>query len=150
MAGDKKVKEYITLLPESMAKIGLKFVHEGASNLCLNCKLRRVCVEVLEEGRVYEVVNVRGKKHKCRLVGGTVRVVEVVEAPIEAIVPSKFGVEGLIFTFNPIECLDCELYKLCNPEGLKRGDKVRVEKVIERVPCEKKGVLVRTVLRRVY
>ena len=141
-------EKIITLVPRSMAKRGFRFIHEGDTENCRGCELRRVCVENLEIGRVYEVLDVRRKRHKCRLIDDYVYVVEVAEAPIEALIGHKAAIEGVITTFTPSGCYSCEHSSLCNPQGLKGGDRVRIERVLDKVECRRSGSLVKVILRR--
>ena len=144
------MKKYIvTLVGKGLARVGAKFVHGRAAETCRKCNLYRVCIGNLEEGRVYEVVNVRDKKHYCQLVKDYVYVVDVKEADIEANIKSSMAIEGAIITFKPIECNGCELSRFCNPVGLKDGDKCKILKIIEKVSCPKNIPLSKVLLRRI-
>jgi len=118
-----------------MAKPGMKFLFEGLANVCTKCKFFKVCSN-LSKGRIYEVKSTRKIKHKCPLHGSVV-VVEVELANIEAAVKSHMTVEGMIITFNPIECTNrgCQYINLCKPLGLFKGDKCRIVKIRDRIRC---------------
>lgn len=142
----------ITLVSTENARKGYKFVFEEYyDNRCKTCPLYNVCVGNLEPGRVYEIVNVRRKKHKCQVYKTEVVVVEVKEAPIEALIRTSLAIEGVITTYAPIECnkVSCKYYELCKPTGLKGGDKCKILKVYGKVKCDKGGSLTRVLLNRI-
>ncbi|MEM3393760.1 MAG: UPF0179 family protein [Candidatus Methanomethylicia archaeon] len=85
----------ITLVNSNVAKNGYKFVFEKPSEICLTCNLRKVCVERLEQGRIYEIIKVRDKKHFCKLLNDFVSVVEVKLSPIEIFVERRIALEGV-------------------------------------------------------
>ncbi|MEM1537577.1 MAG: UPF0179 family protein [Candidatus Nezhaarchaeales archaeon] len=140
----------IALIGKAQARKGFRFVYSGISRQCLSCKLRPVCVDKLEVGRVYEVVAVRERVHPCELHEGGVRVVELEEAPVLAAIPSKLACEGAIVTFNPITCQNtkCAAYQYCCTQALRAGDKCFVEKVHEKLECRKGLSLRLSSLRR--
>lgn len=125
-------KRLVTLIGELQARVGYRFSYSEPPNLCRDCRLYDVCIGVLEPGRLYEVVKVRGVKHRCLIHEGGVKVVEVVEAPVSAALPSKMAVEGLIIQYRPITCElhDCKLHSLCSPKWLKPNDRCRVVEVV--------------------
>ncbi len=144
-------RRIVTLVGELQARVGYRFVNTEPPTTCKECRLFHVCVGVLEPDRVYEVVAVRRVKHSCPLHEGGVRVVEVVEAPIEVALPSKVAVEGLIFHYRPPKCglQDCQHRRLCSPRGLREGDRCRVEEVKgARLHCPKGLDLVQAQVRR--
>lgn len=142
----------ITLLNEKFARIGYRFVFEGAAQACSECRYYKVCIQNLEQGRVYEVKEVRDRRLECKAYGITVVPVVVVEPDIEALIDKRIAIEGAIITFNYPNCneLNCPNYKKCFPKGLKNGDKVRILEVrntTERFPCGQS--LVHVKLRRI-
>ncbi|MCS7386970.1 MAG: UPF0179 family protein [archaeon GB-1867-005] len=138
----------ITLLSEKCARIGYKFIHEGGAEECTNCSLRKVCIENLKVGRVYEVVGVRRKSHICPLHEERVVVVEVVEAAVEAAIEKRLAVEGVIIAYYPILCQEtCAFKLLCQPQGLRDGDKVKIEKLLDEINCPLNFKLLKAVLR---
>ena len=63
---------------------------------------------------------------------------EVVEAPVEAALPSKMAVEGLIIQYRPLSCelSDCRFTPICRTKWLRPGDRCKVVEVLEaRLPC---------------
>jgi len=136
------------LISEKCAKIGYKFVHEGGAEECKNCPLRKACIENLEEGRVYEVIGVRRKSHTCPLHGEKVVVVDVVQAAVEAAVKKRLAIEGVIISYHPIVCDEpCRFKLICQPQGLKSGDRVKIEKLLEEIDCPLNFKLLKAVLR---
>ncbi len=145
-------KNIITLVPKTFARKGYRFVFEGkVDSECKKCSLFNVCIKNLEPGRIYEIVNIRNKKHKCKIYESEVLVVEVVEADVEAFIKTSMAVEGAIISYNPVNCNEylCPNFKLCKPLGLKQGDKCKIIKVFEKLKCSKGISLTRVLLRRV-
>lgn len=142
----------ITLAPKAFARKGYKFVFEGkVSEECKECPLYNVCIKNLEVGRVYEIVNVRNKKHKCKVYGSEIVVVEVKEADIEALVKTSMAIEGAIISYSPVNCNEysCPYFKLCKPLGVKPGDKYKIIRVLEKLKCSRGYSLTKVLLRRV-
>ena len=129
------MKEVVTMVGETQASKGFRFVASPPPEVCRRCKLYNVCMERLVPGRVYEVVEVKDKQHYCELYEGKVRVAKVVEAPMEVLVKAQFAVEGAIVLFVYDECREsgCTLRSYCMPEGVQRGKKVKIIKVLEDV-----------------
>jgi uncharacterized protein (UPF0179 family) len=147
----EEARRLVTLVGSLQARVGYRFISSEPPSTCRECRLFHACVGVLEPGRVYEVVAVRRIKHSCPLHEGGVNVVEVEEATVEAALPSKIAVEGLIAQYRPPKCslLDCEHRSLCQPLGLKEGDRCRVvEAKGLKLPCPRRFDLVRARLRR--
>lgn len=144
-------RRIVTLVGSSQARVGYRFVHVGPAKPCMTCRLFQACVGALEPGRLYEVMAVRGVKHDCPLHEGGVVVVEVVEAAVEAAIPLKAAVEGLILSYRPLECAieGCRLVRLCKPAWLRTGDRCKVVKVLESgLPCPRRLSLARARLER--
>ena len=142
----------ITSVPKAFAKRGYKFVFEGkVSEECKECPLYNVCIKNLETGRVYEIVNVRNKKHKCKVYGSEIVVVEVREADIEALIKTSMAIEGAIISYSSPNCNEylCPYFKLCKPPGVKLGDKYKVIRVLEKLKCSRGYSLTKVLLRRV-
>jgi len=143
-------KSVITLVGVRQAEEGFIFIHQGPSSGCEGCKYYQVCIENLEVGRVYKVVELREKVFPCRLHEAGVRVVEVVESDILATLPSKLAIEGAVITFQKVECdvQVCEHHQLCVPRGLFNGDHCTILKIEENVSCSKGSPLAKAALRR--
>ncbi|MCL2157071.1 MAG: UPF0179 family protein [Methanobrevibacter sp.] len=115
----------ITLIGNDLAEEGLVFIFNGSAEVCESCRFKSSCIESLEEGRKYKIINVRDTEQKCQLHDGdSVKVVEVEKADIDALIDSKKVHLGASLTFTPPECnFDCIFNNLCFPEGLFSGDK---------------------------
>ena len=57
----------ITLVEKEVAEVGYGFTNLGATKICENCQLKKVCVDVLEKYHAYRVVEVRKKEHICMI-----------------------------------------------------------------------------------
>lgn len=115
----------ITLIGKELAEEGSVFIFHGPVEVCESCRFKSSCIENLEVGRKYKIVNVRDTEQKCQLhEGGIVKVVEVEKAEIDALVDSKKVHLGASLSYNPPDCsFDCVFHNLCFPEGLFSGDK---------------------------
>jgi len=137
-------KSIVTLVGEGQAWKGFRFVAAKPPDICHECKLFLVCMGKLTPGRPYEVIELKDKQHYCALYEGQVRVAKVVPSAIEVVVKPQHAMEGATITFKIIECdkKGCSLEGFCRPEGLKLGDKIKIEKVSEDVSkvalCRKK------------
>ncbi|KYH41460.1 MAG: hypothetical protein AYL33_004320 [Candidatus Bathyarchaeota archaeon B63] len=112
-------------------------MHRGPGSKCTECEYFRVCVGNVEPGRVYEIRRLRDKTHFCRQYEMEMRVVEVVNAKIQAAIPAKQAIPGAIITFRTPACREegCGAYELCFPEGLRSGDRCEVLEVTQSVEC---------------
>lgn len=143
-------KKIVTLLSACQARVGESFIYRGFGEKCPECRYFNVCARNLSEGRIYRVIGVRNKVFKCEAYNIEMRVVDVVEAEIEAAIPSKQAIEGVILTFQPQRCNGelCENHGLCSPPGLVENDRCEVVKVYGRLSCPRGLQLVRVLLRR--
>jgi len=141
----------ITLVGIGQAKVGESFIYKGPGLKCSECKYFNVCAKNLEGGRIYKIVNLRDKTLTCEMYNLEMRVVEVVEAEIEAAVASKQAIEGVVFSFHPQDCAEegCENFKLCFPENLKNNDRCMIIKVYGSIKCLKGLQLMKVLLMRV-
>ena len=128
----------ITLIGNGQAKGGYEFTYLGPSNECKECRLKGVCFQ-LEEGRRYKIIGLRERQHECKLHEGGVRVVEVEALPIPMAIEDTLAVEGSTVKVEPIDCdnLACKHYLLCNPPGIKKGMKMKVDSVTKGMRCVK-------------
>ncbi|MCQ8892377.1 MAG: UPF0179 family protein [Candidatus Methanosuratincola sp.] len=143
-AGTKR-QEIVTFVGDVQAKVGFRFVASQPPEVCKGCKLFLACMSKLKPGKVYEVVEVKDKEHYCPLYEGSVKVVKVAEAPVEALVKSNLAVEGA--TVEPLieDCgKKCPLKVYCTPEWAEPGKKVKlricqvIEDVSDKAACGKK------------
>ena len=143
----------VTLIGSMYAKKGTKFVYLGETSLCKQCEYYNVCQSNLEKNRVYEEKNIKKVTHPCELHYKDVVLVEVQEAEIISVLPSKKAIEGAIVEFDPLTCNknNCNYFDICNPIGLVKGDKVQVTKVLKKINCplKKEAKLVKVKLKRV-
>ncbi|MFQ5712073.1 MAG: UPF0179 family protein [Candidatus Geothermarchaeales archaeon] len=138
----------VTFVGEPCAKKGHVFQF-FKSDACNECKHRTPCIGRLEQGRIYEIVDIRGesKTLRCPLTDNYVRVVEVIPAKIRAAIPVKGAIEGAKTKFFRLSCSeDCEGKVLCDPVGLCEGDAVRIEEVRDPILCPLGHRLVEAVL----
>ena len=149
MTEDKK--PIVTFVGSRQAKKGFSFLNEGALKECEKCERLNLCIEKLEERRVYIVTGVRDKIFPCEVHEEGVRVVTVNEANAEAIIENRLAFPGGIITFTPQECaeISCPNYAKCVPVGLKSGDKCRVVEVKKQTECPLNLRLVSAILQRV-
>ncbi len=149
MEAERKV--LITLISSAQAKENFTFIHRGAAERCRNCRYVKVCSENLESGRIYRIVRLRERTLHCILSGADMRVVEVVEAEVEAAIKSKEAIEGSIITFKPSHCEreECENFELCHPLGLLPNDRCKILRVEEAITCPDKTPLRKAVILRV-
>ncbi|MHC1566962.1 MAG: UPF0179 family protein [Candidatus Syntropharchaeia archaeon] len=131
----KKSDVSITLIGTRLAKIGTEFIFNGPVVECENCKLRDTCLN-LETGRKYRIVGLRNTKHECPIHDSGVCAVEVVESPIIVAIETKKAFNGSKIIFEAPECneVNCSLYDLCHPLGIKNGDRFTISEVIGNTP----------------
>ena len=143
----------ITLIGKKLAKPGQEFIHFGVGNSreCMGCKLRKVC-DNLEVGRRYVVRSSMNKPHeKCKIHEEGVMLVEVEAAEIPTVVTANLAKEGAEVVFMKPDCSEflCDKWYLCNPEGIRGGDRCEVTKVVEkRVECSR-GLEAASVILRI-
>lgn len=124
-------EERKSLIPAELAFRGFRFIFEGITDICRSCRLKSACVDGLEEGRVYEVMEIfPKKKFECPLHGKLI-LVTLRRANIIVALPSGV-IEGATIHYRPIECelVTCKNFQYCRPDGLKPGDKIRLVKEI--------------------
>jgi len=126
----------LTLIGESMAKTGMKFIFEGAGEECNTCKLRFTCSTMLEKGRVYEIVDVKSQKHFCPKDDAYLTLVEIVEPSIQLAVKSRSAIEGMTIEYEePCGLIRCPNRDQCIPIGISDREKVKIIKIIKSVDC---------------
>lgn len=144
------MRKIITLLDSEHAKVGYEFVHYGEAEECKKCNLINVCIENLEKGRKYKVIDLREYEHKCKIYE-KVCVVEVEEPETLAAIDSRKAFIGARVLYSSIACsqIFCPNSKYCNPEGLKKGDKCEIRDSLNSLKCEENKDLQVVKLRRV-
>jgi len=127
----------VTLVGEKHAKKGNKFIYRGPLSECRECKVKTVCFN-LEDGRTYEIKDVRQMHHPCKVHEGGVRAVEYEKLPIEYAINSEAAIEKARITIDNKEvCINrgCDNYKLCFPLGLKLGSQYEIKSVKGNINC---------------
>ncbi len=135
-----ETKPKVTLIGSEIAKAGLEFIYEGPIPECGACSVRKACNN-LKAGRRYKVVGVRkSSPHECPVHLTGASAVEVVEAPIPALVHADMAIKNTRIAFS-CTCgqAGCEAFLLCHPDGAVEGEKYTVTAVKGNAPtaCEK-------------
>jgi uncharacterized protein (UPF0179 family) len=152
IASIEKYKEIATLVGSLQAKIGYKFLFNEPAKECYYCNLSQVCIDNLEVGRIYKIVEVLGKKHNCSIHEGGVVAVKVIESEIEVAINAEKAFEGAIINFQKNECneINCKNYEICNPIGLKDNEKCKVIQLSHSIEnCLKKYNLKKVIVKRI-
>ena len=140
----------ITFIAKNLAKTGFKFQHIGDSDRCKTCKMYQVCIQPLEAERIYEVTEVLENEFECPLHEEQIKVVRVKETEKEVGIPTNITFSGATISFNPQDCTEtCEFNKFCVPAGLKKGDKVRILDIIQKVECGEGNEISITLVARI-
>jgi len=141
----------ITLIGEDLAKKDLVFLFNKAAKECEDCKFKTSCVESLDEGRKYKIVNVRDNHQFCPIHDkDKVNVVEVEKADITTCIDAKKSFKGSTLNYNTLDCnIKCIYHKFCFADGLKENDKCTIEKILEKhvEGCVKGYSLAKVVLK---
>jgi len=145
------LRRRVTIIGVNQARLGYAFLFQGPASLCKNCDFYNVCVENLESGRLYRIVDLGKKKLPCKLLQEEGLVVEVEESPVEVCLDRRLAIRDAIITFNPVSCgiSDCENREKCIPVGLVAGDRCKVIESGQVVQCPEKLELVLASLLRV-
>jgi len=126
----------MTLIGESMARMGMKFVFEGTNEVCDTCKLRFTCANNLEKGRVYEIVAVKKMKHYCPKEDAYLTLVEIIEPTLTFAIDKRKAIIGMTFIYSPpCNRRRCKNLDICVPIGISEGEKVVIRKVIGTIEC---------------
>ena len=134
-----ETKTKVTLVGTVLAKPGVEFIYEGVAPECDICKVKKACNN-LQKGRKYRIVTVRTTHHDCTVHLNGATAVEVMEAPISALISPEMAIVNsrikIEFTCNKA---DCRSFELCRPDGIVDGEKYIVTDVLGNAPdiCEK-------------
>lgn len=147
----KLSSKIVTLAITSQANVGKIFSAEY-NEKCKECRLYRICVANLRRGMAYKVIYVRNKKHFCPIIKDYMKVVEVIELPFDFTVSEKQAARGAIITFHKkCDKKDCDKFDICNPSGLRKGDKVKIVEIKDiRIKCPLKMDLRLVSARRIF
>jgi len=122
-----------------LAKPNVEFIYEGEVAECDTCKVKKACHN-LQKGRKYRIVTVRTTHHDCAVHLNGTTAVEVMEAPITALINADMAI--INSKIKPeLSCnkSDCRSYPLCRPDGVTEGEKYIVIDVLGNAPdiCDK-------------
>ena len=134
-----EAKPKVTLIGSVLAQPGLEFIYEGAIPECGACSVRKACNN-LKAGKRYRITGVRPTHHCCPVHMDDAFVVEVVEAPIAALINADMAIKnGRILYESPCTKSGCASYTLCHPDGVTEGEKYTVTEVLGNPPeaCER-------------
>ena len=116
-------KTKVTLIGTVHARQGVEFVYEGEVSGCETCKVKKACHN-LQKGRKYRIVTVRTTHHECGVHLNGATAVEVMEAPVTALISAEMAMVNSKIKFET-SCnkADCRSYELCHPDGIVEGEK---------------------------
>lgn len=122
-----------------LAKPNVEFIYEGEVTECDTCKVKKACHN-LQKGRKYRIVTVRSTHHDCAVHLNGATAVEVMEAPITALINADMAmVNSKIKPELSCNRSDCRSFPLCRPDGVTDGEKYIVTDVLGNAPaiCDK-------------
>lgn len=127
----------LSFVPKDVARIGYKFSHQGGTQTCKKCQYLQVCIQQLEVGSTYEILEVRNKEHPCLIDNGIMIVCEVKKINDTISIKTQKYIENLISTREPIECNEvlCENYDYCVSIKYNRVSKIKIIKKMEDIQC---------------
>jgi uncharacterized protein len=134
-----ETKTKVTLVGTVLAKPNVEFIYEGEIPDCDTCKVKKACHN-LQKGRKYRIVTVRSTHHDCAVHLNGATAVEVMEAPITALINADMAmVNSKIKPELSCNRSDCRSYPLCRPDGVTDGEKYIVTDVLGNAPdiCDK-------------
>ncbi|GEM_PF-275657 len=130
-------KKIITLIPLAQARKGERFIAR-ILRACKRCPNYGFCAQRLRQGFTYEVKQVRDVKHYCPVAKTYMVVAEVAELPAKVALPKKYALVGAVMSLPTLQCnfKKCKYRNLCLPKGIKRGEKVKILKILpESLEC---------------
>lgn len=134
-----ETKTKVTLIGTVLAKPGVEFIYEGEIAACDTCKVKKACHN-LQKGRKYRIVSIRTTHHECNVHLNGSTAVEVMEAPITALINADMAIVNSKIKLE-LSCnkADCRSYPLCHPDGVVDGEKYVVADVLGNAPdiCDK-------------
>ena len=136
MKNNQEVK--IILVNKRIAKEKYKFIYYEAEE-CRKCLYKNICTGKLSQGRVYEIISLikNEKEIICPITKDKMIPVKVKLANIETSIPTKKALDNIITNWNHPLCenTSCPFRSLCFPKGLRKGDKIKIIKVKEKIIC---------------
>jgi uncharacterized protein (UPF0179 family) len=113
-----------------LAKPNVEFIYEGEVAECETCKVKKACHN-LQKGRKYRIVTVRSTHHDCAVHLNGATAVEVMEAPITALINADMAmINSKIKPELSCNKSDCRSFPLCRPDGVTDGEKYIVVDVL--------------------
>jgi uncharacterized protein (UPF0179 family) len=127
----------ITLVEKEVAELNYIFTHVGASKICDNCSLKKVCVDVLKENHSYSIVEVKQKEHICLIENQPMLVCVVEEADYIISVENQKYLENMVLKRNSLNCKEilCENYDYCMSPLFDKTSKMKVQGIIRKLNC---------------
>ena len=123
-------KTKVTLMGTVLAKPNVEFIYEGEVAECKTCKVKKACHN-LQKGRKYRIVTVRSTHHDCAVHLNGATAVEVMEAPITALINADMAmINSKIKPELSCNKSDCRSFPLCRPDGIVDGEKYIVVDVL--------------------
>ena len=140
---EEKKKKSITIVGKNQAREGYVFMYSGPMPECKACKVKNICF-CLSPGQTYKVTGVRDKTHACDVFSEGGQVVEVDISPSTIAIDGKKAIKGSVVTLKETKCkrIACPHYKACTMIGSKKGDKMKIVSVGEKVDCPEGRVAV--------
>lgn len=126
----------VTLIGSKLSDLGQEFIFYGESEECEGCDLKSSCLN-LEKGRKYRVIGKRKNRQRdCKIHADGVLPVEVAQSPLIVAIPAEKAYEGSELSFESVECEDreCQMYRVCNPEGVEEEEKIKISDIIGDLP----------------
>lgn len=134
-----ETKTKVTLIGTELARKGLEFIYEGSLTECSKCTLKKACNN-LKPGKKYRVVGIRPTQHPCPVHMNGTCVVDVVEAPIAALINAEMAIKNTKIQYE-FSCgkSECTNFTLCHPEGILEREKYVVTGITGAAgePCER-------------
>ncbi|MCK9580167.1 MAG: UPF0179 family protein [Methanoregula sp.] len=134
-----ETKTKVTLVGTVLAKAGVEFIYEGEVAECDTCKVKKACNN-LQKGRKYRIMTIRTTHHECPVHLNGATAVEVMEAPISALISPEMAIVNSKVKIE-LSCnkADCKSIALCRPDGVVDGEKYIVTDVLGNAPdiCDK-------------
>ncbi len=125
-----ETKTKVTLMGTVLAKPNVEFIYEGEVAECETCKVKKACHN-LQKGRKYRIVTVRSTHHDCAVHLNGATAVEVMEAPITALINADMAmINSKIKPELSCNKSDCRSFPLCRPDGVTDGEKYIVVDVL--------------------
>jgi uncharacterized protein len=125
-----ETKTKVTLMGTVLAKPNVEFIYEGEVAECETCKVKKACHN-LQKGRKYRIVTVRSTHHDCAVHLNGATAVEVMEAPITALINADMAmINSKIKPELSCNKSDCRSFPLCRPDGVTDGEKYIVIDVL--------------------